>query len=397
MIEKQYPALSGYKNKRVFITGATGFIGGRLSEILAIDCSARVKALVRDFSTAIRIGRLPIEIYQGDVKKIDDVRLAMKGTDFVFHCAFGNKGDVKDRFVATTLGTENVLKAALEEGVQSFVFLSTQSVYGNQNTEWIDEETPKKPKSDQYAQSKLQAERIVQSYAKSGLKTVIIQPTAVYGPWAPSYGTRIFDQMHKNIIPLIDGGHGICNAVYIDDLVQAVLLAGINEKSYGQSFLIGGMEFCTWKEFWGYFESIIGEKRTQSISRKHALSLFRKSKKRPSFLKLIKIDSNVLYEIFRVRWISRIFILARRAIPNRLLSRIKKSMLVSSLKEQGKEQDGTRTSYVAFDPSSIDFFASKTKIRIKKATEMLEYRPRFSLRAGFEITGQWYRWFYSSR
>lgn len=397
MMEKQYPALSGYKNKRVFITGATGFIGGRLSEILATECKARVKALVRDFSTAIRICRLPIEMYQGDVTKIDDVRLAMKGADFVFHCAFGNKGDAKDRFVATTLGTENVLKAALEEGVESFVFLSTQSVYGNQNTEWIDEETHKNPKDDQYAQSKLQAEKIVQRYYKSGLKTVIIQPTAVYGPWAPSYGTRVFEQMHKNIIPLIDGGLGICNAVYIDDLVQAVLLAAVNEKSYGQSFLINGAEFCTWKEFWGYFENIIGEKRTKSISQSHALRLYRKSKKRPSFFKVIKIDSNVLYEILSVRWISRIFVLMKRTMPNRLFSQIKKTMLVLPLKEQGKEQDGTRTSYVIFDPSSIDFFASKTKVRIKKATEMLEYRPRFSLRAGFEITGQWYRWFYSSR
>ncbi len=397
MIEKQNLALCGYENKRVFITGATGFIGGRLSEILAIECNAQVKALVRDFSTAIRIGRLPIEICQGDVTKIDDVRLAMKGADFVFHCAFGNKGDAKDRSVATTLGTENVLKAAIEEGVQSFVFLSTQSVYGNRNAEWIDEETHKNPKDDQYAQSKLQAEKIVLGYYKSGVKTVIIQPTAVYGPWAPSYGTRVFDQMHKNVIPLIDGGLGICNAVYIDDLVQALLLAAINEKSYGQSFLISGMEFCTWKEFWGYFESIIGEKRTKSISRRHALSLFRKSKKRPSFIKLIKIDSSVLYEILRVRWISRIFIIVKRTIPNRLLFWTKKAMLVSPNKEQGKEQDRSRASYVVFDPSSIDFFTSKTKIRIKKATEILDYRPRFSLRSGFEITGQWYRWFYSSR
>jgi nucleoside-diphosphate-sugar epimerase len=389
--------LSGYENKTAFITGATGFIGGRLAEVLATECQAHVKALVRDFSTAIRIGRLPIDICRGDVTNIEQVREAIRGADFVFHCAYGNKGDTENRCGTTIRGTENVLIAAREERVKSFVFLSTQSVYGNRNGDWIDEGTPKNPSRDQYAQSKLQAERIVQRYYEMGLKTIIIQPTAVYGPWAPSYGERVFDQLHENLMPLIDGGLGICNAVYVDDLVYAILLAAINEKSYGESFLINGAEYCTWKDFWGYFESIIGAKRTKSISRKHALRLYRKSKKRPSFIKLIKIDSGVLYEILRVRWISKIFLLGKKVMPNRLFFHIKRTMLLSQEKEQGKEEDRFPGPFTVLDPSSIDFFTAKTKVSNKKAMEILNYRPRFSLSAGFERTEQWYKWFYSNR
>lgn len=387
---------SRYENKRAFITGATGFIGGRLSEVLALECKAHVKVLVRDFSTAVRIGRLPVAICKGDVTEIDEVREAMNGADFVFHCAYGNKGDDKERAKATILGTENILKAAVEEKVKCVVFLSTQSVYGHPDAEWIDEKTLKNPKGDSYGRSKLQAERIVQKYYEAGLNTVIIQPTAVYGPWARSYGTRIFDLMHKNWMPLIDNGQGVCNAVYIDDLIQALLLAAISEKSYGQSFLISGAEYCTWKDFWGFYENIIGKKRAQSVTKKALLRLYKKSKRRPSLLGLVKIDTDVLYEILRIRWISWLYLLGRNIVPKRLISRMKNAMVISSEDYQRGELKRTDTTGIVFDPSSIDLFASKTKIRIKKAMEILKYCPRFSLRAGFEETKQWYRWFYSN-
>jgi nucleoside-diphosphate-sugar epimerase len=390
--------LSGYENKTVFITGATGFIGGRLSEVLVTECKAHVKALVRDFSTAIRIGRLPIEICRGDVTKIEEVQQAIKGADFVFHCAYGNKGDTKDRCGTTILGTEIVLKAALAEKIQSFVFLSTQSVYGNPNAEWIDEDTPKKPKGDQYAQSKLRAERIVQRYCESGLKTIIIQPTAVYGPWAPSYGKRVFDQLHESVMPLIDGGLGICNAVYIDDLVYAILLAAINEKAYGHCFLINGTEYCTWRQFWGYFEKIIGKERTKSIGKKAALRLHKKSQKRPSLVRLFRIDPNVVYEFLKIKWFFKIFFIIKKIVPKRLYLFIKRKMILGVPVDQlAKEKNIPDAPFIIFDPTSIDFFTSKTKVRIKKAIEILDYRPRFPLSAGFAKTEQWYKWFYGRR
>ena len=389
---------SGYENKTVFITGATGFIGGRLSEVLATECKAHVKALVRDFSTAIRIGRLPIEIWQGDVTKIEEIRRAIKGSHFVFHCAYGNTGDAEDRWTTTVLGTENVLKAALEERIQSFVFLSTQSVYGNQKAEWIDEETPKNPKGDYYAQSKLQAERIVQRYHEFGLKTIIIQPTAVYGPWAMSYGKRVFDSLHEGVMPLIDGGLGICNAVYIDDLIDAILLSAINEKAYGHCFLINGMEYCTWKDFYAYFEKIIGKERTKSINKKYALRLYKKSIKRPSIVRLFRVDPDIVYEFLKMKWFFIIFQSIRKVIPNKLFLNMKNKMVLGvRVNEKREDQNRLFAPWIILDPNSIDFLTSKTKISIDKAMKIINYKPQFSLDAGFAKTELWYRWFYGNR
>jgi len=90
--------------KQVLVTGGTGFIGGRLIERLYFEFQATVRTLVRNMTNAVRISRFPIEIIQGDVTNLDDVKRAAHGCDVIFHCAHGNQGSDEVRRLVNNKG-----------------------------------------------------------------------------------------------------------------------------------------------------------------------------------------------------------------------------------------------------------------------------------------------------
>src|SRR5262249_208804 len=119
--------------KRVLITGATGFIGCRLAEIL-VQREVPVAALVRTWSNAARLARLPVALAAGDMLDLDSLRSAVKNCDVIIHCAVDNRaydaGAAQEHRRSSQLGTANVLQAALEAHVERVVHLSSVAVYG---------------------------------------------------------------------------------------------------------------------------------------------------------------------------------------------------------------------------------------------------------------------------
>ena len=128
------------RNAKVFITGATGFIGGSLSSTLVSRC-AEVRVLVRnylDVAPAVQQGLVPIF---GDVTSINSLKEGIKGCDIVCHLVAGG-GSYQEAREVNVEGTKNVLDAALFTGIQKIVALSSVGAYGSKLPGFVDESYP---------------------------------------------------------------------------------------------------------------------------------------------------------------------------------------------------------------------------------------------------------------
>jgi nucleoside-diphosphate-sugar epimerase len=218
--------MSALNGSRVLVTGATGFIGGRLVERLVREEGARVRALVRTFANAPRIARFPIEMIPGDLVSQDALDRAMDGCDVVFHCAYGAQGTDAERRVVNVQGTERVLATALAHKCRRLVHVSTMSVYGDPQSGDIDETAPRRYTGSAYGDSKIDAENAALAYCDKGLSVAVVQPTIVYGPFGLTWTIKPLQQLQTGRVIVINGGSGICNPVYIDDVVSAMIGAG---------------------------------------------------------------------------------------------------------------------------------------------------------------------------
>jgi predicted dehydrogenase/nucleoside-diphosphate-sugar epimerase len=322
----------GVSGRPVLVTGGTGFIGGRLVEKLVLEHGARVRVLVRDFARACRIARCDVELIGGDVTDAAAVARAARGCAAIFHCAYGNRGSAEEQRAVNAGGTETVVRCALEAGVSRLVHVSTISVYGRLADGDLDEATPHQPPGDLYAATKAEGERIVlDAFREHGLPAVVVQPAVVYGPWGLAWTIDPLQQLRSRRVALVDGGEGLCNAVYVDDVCDALILAAAAAAGApGEAFLISGEEPVTWKAFYAAYERMLGVPATVPRTAAELCSL------------------------------------ARR-------------------------RDGTAPFRVPSEPM-IDFFAARTRVRIDKDKKLLGFAPRYDLARGMGLTEAWARW-----
>ena len=219
--------------QKIFVTGTSGFIGGRLVEMLYLSQFASVRASVRSWSSAARIARFPVEIVRCDIMEPEQIAEAMAGVTAVVHCAYS------DTHTAIVQGTQNMLEAALKLGVERFVYLSTAEVYGPQAHGQIDENAPYQSTGSEYADSKIEAEKLCWAYSAKGLPITILRPAIVYGPFGNSWTVNVAKRLQSgNWGTFEQYGEGKCNLVYVDDLVAAILLAVRHPQAVGQAFNI---------------------------------------------------------------------------------------------------------------------------------------------------------------
>ena len=212
--------MSPLTNATVLVTGATGFIGGRLAERLVVEHGARVRALVRNFGRAARLARFPIELVQGDLCSPESIDRAVAGCDYVFHCAYGSDGQDDARRVVNAQGTRHVLDAALKHGVKRVVHTSTVTVYGNTPDGPLDETAPRVKTGFAYGDSKIEAEETALGYVARGLSVAVVQPTVVYGPFGTTFTIKPLQLLKSGRVILVNGGDGLANLVYVDDVVS---------------------------------------------------------------------------------------------------------------------------------------------------------------------------------
>lgn len=386
------PAEGAFAGRRVLVTGATGFIGGRLAERLTLEHGAEVRALVRNLAGAARLARFPVTVVRGDVTDPAALAAAAVGCDFVFHCAYGTSGSQKHRAWVNTEGTRRLLDAARAAKASRVVHLSTLMVYGQTEDGDLDEAAPRRKFGNPYSDSKLEAERIALT---SGVPVAVLQPTAVYGPYGGVWTEAVLRSLQTGRQILINGGDGFANAVYVDDLVSAMLLAAVKEEAVGEAFLISGEEPVTWREMFGRFERMLGtEARTVDMTESEALAYWRQwQKAQPRLigegLRILKQEQRVRERLERSRegvWLRE---MASTVLPESWQQTIK-SRLAGGGRPAARPPK--ELPIHPLTPQMIGFFRPRTRVRIDKAKRLLGYRPVFDFESGMDLTEQWARW-----
>ena len=238
---------------KIVVTGATGFIGSRLCELLALQYQLPYRACVRNYFRAFRIARLDPEMVTVDLLSPDSMDQAVAGCDTVIHLAHADD----DRLGPAV--TANVVRAAVQHKVRRFIHISSYAVHGlSPKPDCVTEDGPLVRRSgDTYCDSKAAEERIVwRAIHKNGLPAVILRPGIVYGPYSP-FVLQVINSARRGVISLIDDGRGTCNAVFVDDVCGAIHAAIFNDHALGQAFFVNASHAVTWRDFIMTFGNLV--------------------------------------------------------------------------------------------------------------------------------------------
>lgn len=231
---------------KAFITGATGFVGGRLAKKLR-ERGDDVVCLVRSPEKAKALEAAGCALVRGDLKDVEAMRTGMAGCEAVFHVAadyrVGLRPTSQDSMTDTNVGgTTRVLDAAAAEpAVKKIVYVSTLAAYGNTGGDVVDEdyEHPGQGFTSHYEKTKWQAHRVAVEKAAAGVPVVIVQPGVIYGRGDTSVTGGIIDQAARGKLPMVSfAGMGL-TMVHVDDIVDGIV-AAYEKGRVGESYNLGG-------------------------------------------------------------------------------------------------------------------------------------------------------------
>jgi nucleoside-diphosphate-sugar epimerase len=229
---------------RIAVIGAGGFIGSRIVESFHLRGWAEVRPLVRRASALARSSRFHLDSRIADARDERALCAALSGCEYLIHAAGGD--------AATILKIVGpVFRAAQSAGVRRIVYLSSASVHGQSPQTGTDESS--RLRADQpisYNNAKVRAERrFLHLRAKGNVEIVLLRPGIVYGPrssWIGSFA----DELLTGRALVANEARGICNGIYIDNLVHAIRLAVTADSVDGHAFLLGDQETVTWRDLY---------------------------------------------------------------------------------------------------------------------------------------------------
>jgi nucleoside-diphosphate-sugar epimerase/predicted dehydrogenase len=236
----------GNTSSKYFITGGNGFIGSRLIEYLA-DSNHQVSAGIRSYRNAINIAKFSIQMPRFDLLNYEDVKEKVKGHTHIIHLAYAS--DSKNAEAVNVEGTKNIVQAAIENGLESVLILSTMNVYGFPSG-IVTENSPMITAGGIYGKTKKQMQQWCLNEAQKSTKTriTVLNPTCVYGVGGKTYTTLPLQLAKQNNFCYINEGIGTANIVYVDNLIDAMLRAINNPAAHGHNFIINDATI-TWKDF----------------------------------------------------------------------------------------------------------------------------------------------------
>lgn len=244
---------------KIFITGATGFLGGNLARHFTLQ-GHEVRILARNPSASMpALKGLSVEVCKGDLLDADSLKAPVAGVDWVIHCGamvYVGKKNQEQMFAINVQGTRNLCQTLLDAGVQNMIHVSTVDTLGMKSFEEPANEDTKQTKdtpTSSYGQSKLEAEKIIDEYIEKGLHIPVILPCFMFGPWdaKPSSGQMILE-VAKGLARFPPSGGN--NFVHVQDVcigIEQAMKKGVSGRRY-----ILGNQNMTYMRAWSVIAEI---------------------------------------------------------------------------------------------------------------------------------------------
>jgi len=241
---------------RVFITGASGFIGRALCERYAADGHE-----VRGCDLVADPGR---DVVAGDVAQPGPWQDWAEGCELVIHTAATVSLRLEGRdaiWRSNVLGTFNAIEAARRAAARRFVHFSSVTVFGLEFPDGVDERYPVHNTYIPYPDSKIASEQVVlQAHLDGLVQCTVVRPGDVYGPRSRVWATIPAELIRQRRFILPGWGRGIHSPVYIDNLVDGVVLAGMSPDAAGQVFTLSDGVGVPYREFFAPYAELIGRR-----------------------------------------------------------------------------------------------------------------------------------------
>ncbi len=322
--------------KKVFITGANGFLGSHLIDRL-LEKGDEVHALVRSTSNLRWLKGKKVQFHYGDVTgDLKGLREGLHDVDIVYHVAGVIRARKKEVYYKVNVeGTENVLKSCLEicPTVSRVVIVTSIAAHGpNPGSHSMRENDACQPLTD-YGKSKYEAERVAFRYQEQ-LPITFVRPPAIYGPRDEQI-LDFFKMVQKGLMLLPGREEKILNLCYVQDVVSGMILSAESPKGVGQVFFIAADQNYPWKEI-SQIVSQVMEKKPITLS----------------------IPSSIVW----------------------MVATVMDAWSVVSGKTYSINRD-----YVK------NFLQPNWAVDITKANKALGYQPAYSLEKGIRATVEWYK------
>lgn len=357
----------------IAITGANGFIGARVSELLStLDSPPKLRLL----------SRRQARDRQHTVVDLADphsVSTGLRGCDAVIHCAFDFLDMAANPRIAAVLASECAAIGA------RLVHVSTAAVHEPFSDGELDESRQPADGGSDYKQIKLTIEdNLLRLAREQELDLVILQPTIVYGPFGRAWTDSPIRELLTGTVVLPDEGRGLCNAVFVDDVCQAVISALTAPLASGERFLISGAAPVTWKDFYTAYQDILGVDavRLQPADVRSFANGPVEDERRdvaaPSGNQTFDRDGSATVSPAFSRG-KQLKNLVTKTIGSRAATQL--NMWVSFLLSRA-----TGGTVHKLTGAKFAMFSARCNVRIDKAKRLLAYEPRYDLAAGMRMT-----------
>ncbi len=253
--------MKSLENLPVLVTGASGFVGSRLSEILSTQEKAIVTGIGRNFDRVSHLKESGVNLVAVDLLNKNALKEVVEGKEMIVHCAAILDSNPETAQLVNVEATKNLIQLAGEAGVSRFVHVSTVGVYDMKNLDDVDETAPLAlDHPSTYPRTKAQAEKKANDMAKNfNIELSIVRPTMIYGPGYGIWSTGMFHNILEGKPVFLGDGSTHYHPVYIDDVIDAVIRCAKHPNAAGESFNISA-DITTWREFMSHYGRLCDKK-----------------------------------------------------------------------------------------------------------------------------------------